>query len=847
MGLGVLPVPAQAPTEGTPPPPVIAKDAILQSLGTDEIVFACRQVGDDPHWYANFSYYAADPNRKAYRSQGRLCKLNVRTGEVQTLLDDPQGTIRDPQVHYDGQKILFSYRKGGTDNFLLYEINADGSNLKQITEGPYDDIEPCYLPDGGLVFASSRCRRWVNCWLTQVANLYRSNGDGSNIQPISANLEQENTPWVLPDGRILYQRWEYIDRSQVHYHHLWTTNPDGTGQMVWYGNLQAGTVMIGAKPVPGSSEVLAIFSQGHGSREHAGAPTLVTPKSGPDETGSARTVIQNNEYRDPYPLNSELFMAAIHHRLQVFNRKGEVQEIYSLPPEWSNQGVWLHEPRPLRSRPRERVIPSRVDVEKTTGRFILSDVYMGRRMDGIRRGEIKKLLIVESLPKQINYTGGMEPLSYGGTFTLERILGTVPVEEDGSAVFDAPAVRSLFFIALDENDNSLKRMQSFTSVMPGETNSCVGCHEQRTRAVVNSGRPTLQALDREPSRIEPVAGIPDVFDFPRDIQPILDRHCVACHNSEKREGGLVLTGDRGPLYSHSYYNLFTHDQIADGRNRPESNKPPRSIGATASPLMDKIGEPGRKNHHGVQLEPAERKKIRYWIEVGGPYPGTYAALGSGMIGGYSENNMDRSDLEWPAVKAALDVVDRRCASCHTDQRLLPHSATDERSLPPWEARMGDPRLRYRFTRHIVYNLTRPEMSSLLLAPLAASTTGTLGVNSGYGICQESREEVRTVAPSGEGAAATTETVKVLQPVFKDTRDPDYQKLLAAIVETKKRLDTLKRFDMPGFQPPAPYVRELKRYGILPTDLPADAPIDFYKTDRAYWDSFVWKPFSATEP
>ncbi|HPS01352.1 MAG TPA: hypothetical protein PLA90_07405, partial [Candidatus Sumerlaeota bacterium] len=833
------------PPAPTPPPPIISKETILQNLGTDEIVFACRQVGDDPHWYANFSYYAADTNRKAYRSQGRLCKLNVRTGEVKTLVDDPQGSVRDPQVHYDGQKILFSWRKANTDNYHLYEINTDGSNLKQLTDGPYDDLEPTYLPDGGLVFASSRCRRWVNCWLTQVAILHRSDADGSNIRPISANLEQENTPWLLPDGRILYQRWEYIDRSQVHYHHLWTTNPDGTGQMVWYGNLQAGTLMIDAKPVPNTGEVLAIFSPGHGSKEHAGAPTLVTPKSGPDDAGSAKTILQNNDYRDPYPLSPDLFMAAIQSRLQVFNRKGEVQEIYSLPEELSKQGVWLHEPRPIRPRPREVVISPRVDLEKPTGRFILTDAYKGRRMEGINRGEIKKLLLVESLPKQINYTGGMEPLSYGSTFTLERILGTVPVEPDGSASFDAPAVRSLFFIALDENDNSLKRMQSFTSVMPGETNSCVGCHEQRTRTATNTGHASLLALQREPSRIQPVEGIPDVFDFPRDIQPILDRHCVKCHSYEKREGGIALTGDRGPLYSHSYYNLFIRDQIADGRNQPTSNKPPRSIGATASPLMDKIGEPGRQTHHGVQLDPAERKTIRYWIETGGPYPGTYAALGSGMIGGYAENKIDRSDLEWPAVKAALDVVDRRCASCHTELRAIPKSPTDERSLPPWEARMGDPKQRYKFNRHIVYNLTRPEMSSLLLAPLASSTTGTLGVNAGYGLCMAKEEEKKP--EDGKPAAEPAVPPRKPSSVFKDTRDPDYQKLLAAISETKQHLDALKRFDMPGFRPPAPYIRELKRYGILPPDRPDEAPIDCYKADRAYWDSFVWKPSSASKP
>ena len=121
----------------------------------------------------------------------------------------------DPQVHYDGHKILFAYRKGGTENYHLYEIDADGTHLNQLTDGPFDDIEPTYLPDGEIVFVSTRCKRWVNCWLTQGAILHRCNADGSNIHAISSNSEQDNTPWPLPDGRLLYTRWGYVDRSQV--------------------------------------------------------------------------------------------------------------------------------------------------------------------------------------------------------------------------------------------------------------------------------------------------------------------------------------------------------------------------------------------------------------------------------------------------------------------------------------------------------------------------------------------------------------------------------------------------------------------------------------------------------
>ncbi len=203
-----------------------------------EIVFALRQPGKDEHWYANFGYYADSETRLTYGNGGKLCRLTLATGTVATIFEDKQGGIRDPVVHYDAERILFSYRKGGQPWHHLYEINLDGRNLRQLTDGPYDDIEPCYLPDGGIVFISSRCNRWVNCWLTKVATMHRCDADGGRIRQLSANIEQDNTPWPLPDGRVLYQRWEYVDRSQVDYHHLWTANPDGTGETVFYGNLR---------------------------------------------------------------------------------------------------------------------------------------------------------------------------------------------------------------------------------------------------------------------------------------------------------------------------------------------------------------------------------------------------------------------------------------------------------------------------------------------------------------------------------------------------------------------------------------------------------------------------------
>jgi len=776
--------------------------------GHEEIVFACRQEGQDGHWYANFGYYAGDNQRKAYRALGRLCKLNVRTGEVTNLVDDPQGTVRDPQVHYDGRKIVFSYRRGGGDSFHLYEINIDGTGLRQLTDGPYNDIEPTYLADGGILFCSDRCNRWVNCWLTKVAVMYRCDGHGGDIRQISSNSEHENTPWPLPDGRVLYQRWEYVDRSQVHYHHLWTTNPDGTGQMVFYGNMHPGTVMIDAKPIPGTDKVVAVFSPGHGRREHAGEITILSPKRGPDEPAAARRISKEKiyTYRDPYPLSENQFLVAQQASLLLMSDSGVVKLVYRLPEELVKLGVTCHEPRPVITRVRERTIASRAEFKETTGRLILSDVYNGRRMDGVKRGEIKKLLVLETLPMPIHYTGGMDPVSFGGTFTLERVLGTVPVEPDGSAYIELPALRSFFFVALDENDDSVKRMQSFLTVMPGETTSCVGCHEQRTKTPENrSNMGTLVALKRAPSKIEPIEGIPDVFDFPRDIQPILDRHCVECHDSDRYDGGVNLTGDRGPMFSHSYYTLTYLRQFVDGRDNPESSLAPRSIGSAASPLMKKIaGE-----HYEVKVSPAEARMIRFWIEAGAPYPGTYGALGSGMIGGYYENRQVNTDFEWAPTKAAGAAIRQRCISCHGGEKIIPVALSDERGVSFWRPDPDDPRLR--MTRHLVFNLSLPEKSLMLLAPLAKEAGG-------HGFCRV------------DGA-----------PVFADRQDPDYRKILAMCREGKRNLEKIKRFDMPGFVPPAGYIGEMKRYGILPEDLPEDAEIDVYAADRKYWQSLWHKP------
>ena len=789
---------------------------VFAEHGVDQIVFALRQPGKDGHWYANFGYYSYDENRPLYGNGGKLCRLNVASGEVTVLVDDPEGGVRDPVVHYDAQKILFSYRKGDSQNYHLYEINVDGTGLRQLTDGEYDDIEPTYLPDGDLLFVSGRCKRWVQCWLTPVGVMYRCGPDGRDIRPISANLEHDNTPWVLPDGRVLYQRWEYVDRSQVDYHHLWTANPDGTGQMTYYGNMHPGTVMIDAKPIPGTKKVVSIFSPGHGRREHDGALVVVDPSGGPDDRGLARTVSGQGNVRDPWAFSEEAFMVARGNELVLVDGAGRSHVFYRVPPDEVGRGVQCHEPRPVMRRPRERIIPDRTQPAKTTGRLVLADIYEGRNMEGVQRGEIKSLLVLETLPKPINFTGGMDPLTYGGSFTLERVLGTVPVEPDGSAYMELPALRSLFFVALDENDLAVKRMQSFLTVQPGEVTGCVGCHEQRTQTFLPSAN--LMATMRKPSRVEPIGDCPDVFDFPRDVQPILDRLCVDCHGYEKTARGgpyagrVMLSGDRGPMFSHAYFTMTVRQLFSDGRDLAKSNYPPRALGSAASPVLTMLDG----SHYDVKAGEHDKKMLRLWIEVGAPYPGTYAALGCGSIGGYQQNGLVNTDGSWPTTRAGAEVIARRCASCHRGTDLLPKSLSDERGISFWRFDITDPRLK--LSRHICFNLSRPEQSLMLLAPLAKKAGG-------WELCRDQAD--KPVA------------------VFADTADPDYRALVAMAAAGKENLDQIKRFDMPGFRPRPQYVREMKRYGILAPDLPDDAPIDVYATDRAYWES-LWHRATAPD-
>jgi len=784
---------------------------LLQSELKDnhEIIFCTRSRYDDNHWYANIGYYSDDHNRKAYPGNGepdnsQLYRYNLKTKERTLLLDAKGGGIRDPHVDYDGHNILFSYRPAGTDYYNLYTIKSDGTDLKRITSGPWDDYEAIYLPDGDILFISTRCKRHVGCYYTQVGTMHRCKPDGSGIRIVSCNIEHDNTPAVLPDGRVLYTRWEYVDRSQVEYHHLWFMNPDGTGVNVYYGNMHSWIVMIDARPIPGTQEVIAVFSPGHGRNEHAGFPTILSQQFGPDDQDAAKRLHKAGDFRDPEALNKDTFLFARNKELVLLNRDGQIETVYA------HKDVNVHEPRLLRPRAREPIIPSRVDTARDTGEFLLIDVYKGRNMDGIKRGDIKKLLVMEVLPKPINFSGGSDLTTWNGSFNLERWLGTVPVEDDGSAFFTAPANRPLFFIALDEHDLSVKRMQSFADLMPGEQTTCIGCHETRTTSPYVSDQTMPLAAQRAPSVIQNFQDIPDVLDFNRDIQPILNRNCVSCHNARERKGSVDLSFRKSSKWSPAYITLIANRQVVDGANGL-GNRPPRSIGSSVSPLLNKLSG----SHHNVRATEKEWQTVFLWIESAAPYCGSYAGIRN------TEEQHYFKTLLAPVYSVAPSILKKRCVSCHHNEKerntmSIPfnykmrreiESKKFNRQIGKYERLIieNDPfRL---FNWDLMVNLDKPELSTFLRAPLAKKAGG-------LGRC---------------GA-----------DIFKNTDDPDYQKMLSAIRSAKEKRDARPGWSDKAWKPNHQYIREMKRFGVLNEnfDLAKDS-FDPFAVDQAYWKS-LWK-------
>lgn len=577
-------------------------------------------------------------------------------GRLRKLAPEVPGSFWRPDLSFDAKRVLFCFKPHDEPSFHLYEVGIDGHGLRQLTHGPYDDIDPIYLPDGHIMFTTTRCNTYVRCMpYTFSYVLARCDADGSNIYIVSQNSEPDWLPTLLNDGRVVYSRWEYTDKALWRIQSLWTTNPDGTGTAAFWGNQSVWPDHLAEpRPIPGSRRVMftglahhdwfagsvGILDQDQGLNFPHGLTKVTAevpwPECGPpplDPTESPRyhRSGQFTAYKTPYPLSEKDFLVSAcrdgKFALYLMDVDGNRELIYE-----GAHNVW--HAMPVKPRPRPPVIPSHVVWPGTgperrppvMGSFFSGNVYQGAPQ---LEGRASYLRVIQMDAK--TYSTWVRDSRFSGPSLscfqedgLKRILGTVPVEPDGSVNFAAPPGVALHFQLLDEHYRAIHTMRSFTGLMPGERRGCVGCHELHSVSPANQ---VGIALHGEPRIIEPPPWGPETMSYSRHVEPVLNEHCLSCH-SEGGEGyaQLDLTPRPSGVYTEPYVTLVMSGLAGAllcenyGQSDPASyvTTEPMQHLSPASRLVE-IAMSG--DHYGVKMDDLSIQKLIGWVDANCPYRG----------------------------------------------------------------------------------------------------------------------------------------------------------------------------------------------------------------------------------
>jgi len=683
---------------------VLRREALIANplvSGRPILFVARRQYRGDHHNTATM-FVTGEINARSFKGGSALKTIGVKTGGVKTLVKSGHGGVRDPDVHFGGAKIVFSMRKNAADDYHIYEIGATGSGLRQLTSAKgVADIDPLYLADDSIAFTSTREPKYCMCNRHIMGNLFKMGADGANIHQISRNTLHDGHGSLMPDGRILYDRWEYVDRNFGDAQGLWTVNPDGTNHAVYWGNnTNSPGGVLDARVIPGTQRALCIFGSCHD--RPWGALAIIDRRLGVDGRGPvvrtwpAHAINQTGrgnwdafaryrpKYEDPYPLSAKYFLVS------RTTGRGEQMGIYLLDVFGNEillhtEGAGCFDPMPLGPRPRPDVIPTRRNFENNTGRFYVQDVYRGTHMQRVRRGSVKFLRVVESPAKKFwtHAAWGGQGVHCPGmnwhSFENKRILATVPVETDGSAYFEVPSDRFVYFQALDKDGLMIQSMRSGTMVQSGETTGCVGCHEdRRTAPPVPRQMKMPLATRRPPSKAKGWYGKPRLFNYIAEVQPVFDKHCVRCHDFGKAAGRkLNLAGDRNLFFNASYTELWRKRYIRVVGAGPSQIQPAYSWGSHASPLVRVI----RQGHKGVKLSAEDFDRIVTWIDLNAVY---YPHYGSA----YPNNPAGRSPLDGRQVGRLSRLTAARFHANHGGNRG-PLVSFDRPEISPCLARLKD--------------------------------------------------------------------------------------------------------------------------------------------------------------
>ncbi|MBI4606004.1 MAG: discoidin domain-containing protein, partial [Planctomycetes bacterium] len=675
------------------------------------------------------------------RPGGDICVLSpVRPdGTVRPLLAGALGPghVHGADLWFDGTRVVFGYARARSheppagwldrsrsyelrrseEPIHIFEIGIDGKGLRQVTGGEWSDLDPAYLPSGEIGFVSERCGYSLQCNELDKdetsCNLYAVRPDGSGLRRLSVTKDGDYLPHVLDDGLIAYTRWEYHERSWAFIQSIWTVRPDGTmADAVFKQHFNDPWALEEARSVPGTRKLVAIATGHHtlpagpvvvvdpslGVNEARGI-RIVTPGVAPPEGGmSGRPVEEGGvlgpgAYMTPWPLSEKHFLAAYAgggmtdekgYALYLIDVHGTRELVYRDPE------ISCVAPIPLRERPRPPVLSGAARGVHEDAICLVTDA--GEGLDGLERRRIRYIRISEPVgwPYDNDHGGQRyEPdvKAVMLNWNPVRVLGTVPVEADGSACFRVPADRALYFQALDEDHMELLRMRSFVSFQPGEVRSCSGCHETRNRAPAASARPPLLALQREPSVPAPPPWGDRPIQFLRDVQPVFDRHCASCHSGLKPAGGLDFSGGLTERHNRAFDTIQAAGLVARSNVGDDAKvTPPLAFGSHRSKLIESI----RGSHADmVRLGAEDWLRLVTWIDANAPYHG-----------GFIDKRPEKPHYDLAADVACREGIasihGRRCAACHDPLAV---------SRPDW------------------IDLVAPERSLFLAAPLAREAGG----------------------------------------------------------------------------------------------------------------------------
>lgn len=642
-----------------------------------------------PMFYHNVDQYLGQHSAPG---EGLVALTDWRSGnpQVRNITRDklPLGATQHPDLSYDGQRVLFGFcdhteKEPSKRRYLIYEAAVDGSSVRQVTgtlRDPWDlsrrdgnqsimieDFDPHYLPDGDFVFTSTRVQCLARCHAGRNApsfTIHRGSLDGSQVYALSHGEANELDPAVLNDGRVVYNRWEYVNRHDCKFHKLWTMKPDGTGAANFYGNLTAVPLSIAEpRPIPNSGKVMATATAHHSFT--AGSIILIDPLKGlegPDPVYQLTPEVLYPEaqgweldgtYKSPFPLTEKIFLAAYSpyphftqgqgpHGVENIGKRGQrpdayaIYLVYHIDNKAYRQLIYKPQgaisaltPIPLRPRPLPPVIPSALVKGSRTGkgRYYVQNVY--ESMHTIEPGSVKYLrvnaLYNQPTPRVPHRGWVMDEVAKG-------VLGTVPVNADGSAAFEMPSATPVQFQLLDEKKMCVMNMRSFVYLQDGEVVSCVGCHENR---MASPPRTLNQAAQVHQLQAIPGSDATSGFNYVATVQPVLDRHCIRCHGLEQPSDKVDLTGtyvERDPerypggkvrmpksydylVRNPKYYKLMD-------RNEETDCSEPKDYLSHASELPAFLLKHTKKQ--GINLSADDWERIITWLDLNAQLYGNYS-------------------------------------------------------------------------------------------------------------------------------------------------------------------------------------------------------------------------------